>query len=110
MRRDDTRYLWEQSIFASYADFFELFVNFQDLNLVAEFGPAALRVGIFLGGSAGFFRLPVAQQDVMFFAVAIEKIAAVAFGGENRDQLVDGFERRGFHFRHWLPHRDRKDF
>ena len=52
-------------------DFRQRFVDFHDIDFVAQAGPAAEHVGIFLGGAAGFFGVPVAQKNVVRFAVAV---------------------------------------
>ena len=78
-------------------------VDFHDFYFVAEAGPAAEHVGIFLGGAAGFFGLPVAQKDVVLLAVAEEQVAAVSLGRDNGAEFTNGDERRGFFFGDRLP-------
>src|SRR5215831_9581491 len=78
-------------------------IDFQDSDFIAEAGPAAEHVWIFLGSAAGVFRFPVAQEYVMMFAVAVEEITAVALGRDNLRELAERDQRGGFHFGDWLP-------
>ncbi len=63
---------------------------------------------ILQGRMAGFCGLPVTQQDVVRFAVAVEKVAAVSLGGDDGTEFAEGGERRGFHARDGLPDGHRK--
>ena len=76
--------------------FRESFVDLDDLDLIAEFGPAAEHFGIFLGGAAGVLRFPVAQENVVCFAIAVEQVASVAFSRDDGSEFAKGVEGGGF--------------
>src|ERR1700730_16227847 len=74
-------------------DTLQRFVDFYDAYLISEAGPATKDLGIFLRGSAGFLRLPVTQQNVVRFAVAIQKVTAGPLDRKDGDQFPGGRER-----------------
>src|ERR1700686_3774294 len=83
--------------------FGEGLVDFHDLNLISQAGPAAQHVGIILPGAARLFRLPVTEQLIVRFAVAVEEVASVILGDEDRAEFAKSGQRRGVHVSHWLP-------
>ena len=72
-------------------DFAERLVDLYDLDFIAELSPAAKHVGVFLRAAAGFFGFPVAQEDVVVIAVAVEEVATVAFSGYDGGEFVERF-------------------
>lgn len=75
--------------------FTERFVDLHDLDFISQLGPAAEHVGIFLRGAAGVRRLPVAQEDVVVIAVAVEKVAPIALSGDDCGEFLESFEGGG---------------
>src|SRR6266700_1419866 len=50
-------------------DFGKRFIHLHDLDFVAQFGPAAKHLRIFLRGAAGVLGLPVAHENIVLLAV-----------------------------------------
>src|ERR1700752_819270 len=89
--------------------FGERLVDFHDLDLIAQPGPAAEHGGVFLGGAAGGFGTPGAEENIVRFGIAVEQIAAVFFRGDNRSEFSKSLERSRLHVRYRFPNCDRKD-
>src|SRR5580700_4823168 len=89
-----------------HADFLQLLINFQDLNLVSQAGPTAKQLGIFLSGAAGVLGVPITEQYVVGIAAAVKQIAAVSLVRDDGVEFMDGRERIGLHAGQRLPDRD----
>jgi len=94
----------------SHTYFFQLLINFQDLNFIAQTCPAAKQFGIFQRGAAGLLGVPVAKEHIVRIAIAVKKIAPVSVLRDNGVQFANGRECSDLHAGHRLPDREGQEF
>jgi hypothetical protein len=79
------------------------FVHLYDLDLITQAGPAAEHVWVFLRDAARAFGIPIAHENVVMIAIAVEQITAVSLRGDYRGQFAKGIEGGCLHFGQGFP-------